>query len=227
MSESSNKKRYLDFNKKPLSPFLLFCSKIRNEYEKKKKDIPNVKLFFEMWKNLPDKEKKPFYIKYEEDKNQYEKEKNKENAFSKVKVEKRTYNELMNNSINSSSNDNSFINNKSFKPTLKSAGHIEQILKQAGPIEQSLIIHHNANIRKSMSYDINSSNSSIQTKINSEKQDIISNDNNNLNDDKKDNISINPFLSSKNNQLSKISSYTNNEIKNPFLKNDGHNNNIF
>ena len=128
MSESSTKKDEKDL-KRPLTPYFMFLSKIRNEYEKKKMGKPNIKQLNEMWLNISDNEKKLYYNEYEEKKEQYEKaikSKIKEDSYSKLNVEKRTHNEMMNNLINSSSNDDSFIKNPLFKSYLKLGGPINQ-----------------------------------------------------------------------------------------------------
>ncbi len=74
-------------------------------------NMPSIAQLNEIWKNLSNDEKNPFYIEYEEKKFQYEKaikNKTEQVSYSKNKA-KRTLNEMMNNSINSSSNDDSFI----------------------------------------------------------------------------------------------------------------------
>jgi len=69
MSNFSNQKDI----KKPVSPFLLFLTKKRNEYEEKKIGRFNIAQNKELWNNMPEIEKKPFYDEYEEKKAQYEK----------------------------------------------------------------------------------------------------------------------------------------------------------
>ena len=58
--------------KRPLSPFLLFCTKIRNQ--EKDKRVSAMELG-EKWKTLSELEKKPFLEQYELDKKEYDKAK--------------------------------------------------------------------------------------------------------------------------------------------------------
>ena len=234
MAENFNRKDIQGL-KKPLSPFFVFCSKIRKEFKEKKMDTPNLKQLSEMWKKVPDNEKEPFYIKYDEEKNQYEKSTNgktQDNLYHKVNVKKRTCNEMINNSINSSSNDDLFIKNKLFKSSIKFEG----------PIKQDIIIHHSENVRKSMgnnyhvrtNIDINSHEKekkqinelNFDNKSNLINDKSLSNEKKN-NEKNKNNIAENPFLSVQknkdilsNNNLLKSNNNNNNISINPFITNN-------
>ena len=64
-------------------------------------------------------------------------------------INKRNYNEMISNASNYSSNNDSFIKNQLFKSALK----------YGGPINQELIIHQKKNVRKSMGYQKQETNS--------------------------------------------------------------------
>ena len=63
-------------------------------------------------------------------------------------VIKRNYNQMLENSIDNSLNNESFIKNQLFKSALKFGG----------PINQDVVIHHKKNVRKSMGYKIEQTN---------------------------------------------------------------------
>ena len=75
-SKKSLKKRnkLIDNLKRPQTAYFLFCSKTREEYKKRGDDKKlTAKELGEMWRNLPDSQKKPFKDKFEEAESRYSK----------------------------------------------------------------------------------------------------------------------------------------------------------
>ena len=209
MSESSTKKDEKDL-KRPLTPYFMFLSKIRNEYEEKKMGKPNIKQLNEMWLNISDNEKKLYYNEYEEKKEQYEKaikskikeEINSENHNEKIHKnifidEKKDILFNINNLIQDKSEQNEIINNYN------------------NEVNMNINENNNKNNDNNIIYNPFLHHNPINNKQNFEQNNNISNFNKNskiFKQNEKKEIE-NPFLS--------ISSNIN-----PFIQKNNNNNNI-